>query len=175
MSFSQFTCFIYTHFLVGICLNMFRFCVSSICHFSIQVCPHRLSRAIHQHFFSRLTCAQFTDSINCLTNTYFILVCTDYYIFVILLIFLNLIMSVYVSFPCFTWSGEQPWTATQKGQCYYLDVQRATLVPIRLLVHIHVCYTLPHKIHTTQFRIHPPVTHTEVRKHFHTSTVALRL
>ena len=65
---------------------MFHFCVSSICLFSIQVCPHRLSRAVHQHFFSRLTCAQFNDSITCLANTYFILVCTDYYIFAILLI-----------------------------------------------------------------------------------------
>ena len=51
-------------------------------------------------------------------------------------------------------SAERPWTTTQKGQPYYLDVQRATLVPIRLAAHIHVYFTLPHKIHTTKFSLH---------------------
>ena len=72
-------------------------------------------------------------------------------------------------------SAERSWIATQKGRPYYLDLQRATSVPIRLSAHIHVCSTLPHKIHTTQFRLHPPVTSTEVMKHLHTPTVALRL
>ena len=127
----------------------------------------RLRRTIHQHIFSRLSGAQFTDCITCLSNTHFVL---------------N--MPVYISFPMFRifpsqcaprGSAEQPWTATLKSQSYYLDLQRATLVLIRLPAHIHVCFTLLHKIHTTQFRLHPPVTSAEMRKHFHTPTVALRL
>ena len=72
-------------------------------------------------------------------------------------------------------SAEQPWVTNQKGHPYYLDVQRATLVPICLPAHIHVYSTLPHKIHTTQFRLHPPVISNEVRKHLHTPIVELRL
>ena len=49
-------------------------------------------------------------------------------------------------------SAEQPWAIKQKGQPYYLDLQRATLVPIHLSAHIHVCSTLPHKIHTYPVR-----------------------
>ena len=78
--------YIYTDFSVWICLNMFRFWASSICLFSILLRPHRLSRAIHQHIFSCLAGTQFADCITYLTYTYFVLVCTDYYIFAILLI-----------------------------------------------------------------------------------------
>ena len=49
-------------------------------------------------------------------------------------------------------SLERPWTTTQKGWSHYLDVQRATLVPICLSAYIHVCSALPYKIHLTQFR-----------------------
>ena len=55
-------------------------------------------------------------------------------------------------------STEQPWTTTQKGQPHYLDVQIATLVSIRLPAHIHVCSTLPHKIHA------PPTSHLNFSK-----------
>ena len=72
-------------------------------------------------------------------------------------------------------SAERSWTAIRKGQPYYLDVHRAILAPIRLPAHTHVCSTPPHKIHTTQFWLHPPVTSTKVRKHLHTSIVALKL
>ena len=51
-------------------------------------------------------------------------------------------------------STDQPWTTTQKGQPYYLDVQRAALVSIHSPVHIHICPNLPHQIHTTHFRFH---------------------
>ena len=62
-------------------------------------------------------------------------------------------MSVYVLLPMFyiflsqrapIGPAQQPWTATQKGQPHYLDVQRATLAPINLPAHIHVCPTLSH-------------------------------
>ena len=62
-------------------------------------------------------------------------------------------MSVFVSFSMFhiflsqhalMGPAERPWTATQKGQPHHLEVQRATLDPIRLLAHIHICPTLPH-------------------------------
>ena len=86
LPFSEFTCFTYTHFLVSICLKMSCFWSSSICLFSNPVCPNRLSRAIHQHIFSRLTSAQSTDSITHLVYTHFVLVCTDYHIFANLLI-----------------------------------------------------------------------------------------
>ena len=137
-----------------------------------------------QHIFSRLAGAQFADCITCFANTHFALVRTDYHNFTSLLIFFCLNMSVYVSFPMFysfpsrcapIGCAEQPWTTTQKGQPYYPEVQRATLVPVHPSAHILVCSTLPHKIHTTQFRLHPPATSTEVRKHLHTPTVALRL
>ena len=49
-------------------------------------------------------------------------------------------------------SLERPWTTTQKGWSHYLDVQRATLVPICLSAYIHVCSALPYKIHLTQVR-----------------------
>ena len=119
----------------------------------------RLSRAIHQHILSHLAGAQFTDCITCPSNTHFVLICTDYHNFTRLLIFFSLNMSVYVSFPMFhifpfqcatIGSAERPWTATQKGQPYYPDVQRATLVPIRLPAHIHVFSTLLHQIYFTQ-------------------------
>ena len=67
-----------------------------------------------------------------------------------------------------TGSAEQPYTATQKGHPHHLDVQITTLVPIRLLAHIHVCSNVPHKIHTTQFGLHPPVTSTKVGEHLDT-------
>ena len=59
-------------------------------------------------------------------------------------------------------SAKWPWTATQKGRAYHLDMQRATLVSIRLSAHIYVCSTFLHKILTTQFRLQPPVTSSEV-------------
>ena len=37
-----------------------------MCHFFTPVCSHRLSRAIHRTFFSRLAGAQFADRITCL-------------------------------------------------------------------------------------------------------------
>ena len=150
------------------------------------MCPHRLNSAIHQHIFSHLVSTQFADCITYLPNTYFVLVCTGCYIFTSLLKFLSLNMSLYVSFPCFTYllsfypsvtplgSAEQSWTTTQNGRPYYLDVKRATLLPIRFLAHIHVCSALPHKIPTTWFRLHPPVTSTEVRKHFHTPNSGIK-
>ena len=45
------------------------------------MCPHRLSRATQQHIFSSLADAQFGDCITHLTNTPFVWVCIDYYIF----------------------------------------------------------------------------------------------
>ena len=69
--------FTYTHFLVWICLNMFRFWASSICLFSILVCPHRLSRAIRKHIFSCLVGAQFADCITCLATNHFVSIWAD--------------------------------------------------------------------------------------------------
>ena len=65
-------------------------------------------------------------------------------------------------------SAKWPWTATQKDRAYHLDMQRATLVSIRLSAHIYVCFTFLHKILTTQFRLQAPVTSSEVTKHLHT-------
>ena len=65
--------------------------------------PHliaRLSRAI-QHIFRRLAGTQYTDSITCLANTHFVLVCTNYPNFASLLTFMSLNISVCVSFPMF--------------------------------------------------------------------------
>ena len=118
--------------------------------------PHliaRLSRTIHPHIFSRLTGAQYTDCVTCLAKTRSVLVCTNYPSFTSSLTFLSLNMSLYVLFPMFhifslqhvpIGPAERPWTATQKCQPYYFDVQRATLAPIRLTAHIHVCPTLSH-------------------------------
>ena len=69
--------YIYIHFLVWICLNMFRFWASSICLFSIPVCPHRLRRAIYQYIFSRLADVHFADCITCLTTNYFVSIWED--------------------------------------------------------------------------------------------------
>ena len=46
----------------------------SLLSFLIPVCPHRLSRAIHQHIFSCLASAQLADCITCFTTNHFILV-----------------------------------------------------------------------------------------------------
>ena len=68
-------------------------------------------------------------------------------------LFFSLNISVFVSFPMFhiflsqrphIGPAERPWTTNQKGQLHYLDVQRATLDPIRLSALIHVYPTLPH-------------------------------
>ena len=152
------------------------------------MCPQKLSRAIYQHIFSRLTIAQFADCITCLADTNFVLVCSDYYIFGGLLIlyfwiwlFLNVFHSHILLFAIFPskcapiGSAEQPWTATQKDHPNSLDLQRQTYVPIRFLAHNHACSTLSHKLHTTQFRLYPPVTSAEVTKHLQTPTVALKL
>ena len=167
---------------------MFRSYASSICLFSIPVCPHRLSRAIHQHIFCRLASAQFADYITASpTHILFWFAQTITFSPVYLLYIFEFehvctcfipMFHSFAIFPpqCATIdSAERSWIATQKGRPYYLDLQRATSVPIRLSAHIHVCSTLLHKIHTTQFRLHPPVTSTEVMKHLHTPTVALRL
>ena len=81
----------------------------------------------------------------------------------------------YLSTPvCFHRLSRATMEVTERGSACYLDVQRATLVPIHLPVHIHICSTLHHKIHTTQFRLHPPVTSAGMRKPSY-PTVALRL
>ena len=160
LSASSLVSHIYTFFSLNMSEHVSFLCFI-LCLFSVYLCPHRLSRATYQHIFSRLVGAQFADCITCLANTYFVLVCTGYYIFASLLIFLSLNMSVYVSFLLFhifpsqcapIGSLERPWTTTQKGWSHYLDVQRATLVPICLSAYIHVCSALPYKIHLTQFR-----------------------
>ena len=61
---------------------MFHSHVSFICYPSIPVCSRRLSRAIHQHTFSRLASAQFTDCMTCLTSkTFLFCLFTHYCIF----------------------------------------------------------------------------------------------
>ena len=52
---------------------------------------------------------------------------------------------------------------------------KAIQVPIFLVAQIHVYFTHPHRIHTTQFRCYRPVTLTEAKTHLYTSTEALRL
>ena len=52
----------------------------SLLSFLIPVCPHRLSRAIHQHIFSCLASAQLADCITCFTTNYFILVWAHNYL-----------------------------------------------------------------------------------------------
>ena len=101
LSTSELVSHIYTFFSLNMSEHVSFLCFI-LCLFSIYLCPHRLSRATHQHIFSCLAGAQFADCITCLANTYFVLVCTGYYIFASLLIFLSLNMSVYVSFLCFT-------------------------------------------------------------------------
>ena len=115
LSFSQFT---------WICLN----CFVSVLHpfvFSPSQCAliSRLSRAIHRHIFSPLVATQFTDCITCLANTHFVLVCTDYHNFAILLIFListclymfHSYVSIFPSQCAPIGPAERPWTTTQKG------------------------------------------------------------
>ena len=58
-------------------LNMSRFWALSIFFFSIPVCPHRLSRANHQHIFSRLAGVQFTDCITCFATNHFVSIWAD--------------------------------------------------------------------------------------------------
>ena len=101
LSASSLVSHIYTFFSLNMSEHVSFLCFI-LCLFSVYFCPHRLSRATYQHIFSRLVGAQFADCITCLANTYFVLVCTGYYIFASLLIFLSLNMSVYVSFLCFT-------------------------------------------------------------------------
>ena len=83
---------------------MFRFWDSSICLFSNPVCLYRDSTTIHQHIFTCLAGAQFTDCITYLPNTHFVLVCTDYHIFAnsLIICFCSLDMPAHVLFPCFT-------------------------------------------------------------------------
>ena len=186
---SQFTCFTYTHFLVWTCLKMFCFWASSICLFPNPVCPHRGSAEPFTNTFSVACLAQ--NSLIALpsspTHILFWFAHTIRFSTIYLLCAFEFgyvctcFVLMFHSFAIFppqwapTSPAEQPWTATQKGRPYHLDLQRATSVPICLSAHIHMCYTLPHKIHTTQLRLHPPVTPTEVTKHLHTPTVASRL
>ena len=51
---------------------MFRFWASPICLTSSPVCPHRLSRAILEHSFSRLAGAQLAYFITCLATHHFL-------------------------------------------------------------------------------------------------------
>ena len=51
---------------------MFDSHVSFFCYPSIPTCSRRLSRAIHQHTFSRLAGAQFNDCMTCLTSQTFL-------------------------------------------------------------------------------------------------------
>ena len=101
LSTSELVSHIYTFFSLNMSEHVSFLCFI-LCLFSIYLCPHRLSRATHQHIFSCLAGAQFADCITCLANTYFVLVCTGYYIFASFFKFLSLNMSVYVSFLCFT-------------------------------------------------------------------------
>ena len=148
--FSQFTCFTYIHKFFS--LNMSEY-VSFCFMFHVPDLIVRLSRAIHQHIFSRPAGTQYTDCITYLAITHFVLVCTNYPNFASLLIFSGLNMSVYVLFPMFhilpsqrahIGPAERTWATTQKSQPYYLDVQRAIVASIRLPAHIHVFPTLSH-------------------------------
>ena len=153
--FSRFTCFTYTHFLVWTCLILFRFWALSIYLFPNPACPHK-------------------GSAEPLTNTFCFGLHTlsIFHQFIYYMLF-TCFVPMFHSFAIFppqwapTSPAEQQWTTTQKARPYYLDLHRATSVPICLLAHIHVCFTLPHKIHTIKFRLHPHVTSTEVMKHLH--------
>ena len=105
----------------------------------------RLSKTIHQHIFSCLVGAQYTDCIICLTNTHFVWICTNYLNFASLLISMSLNRSVCAVFPMFhifpsqrtlTAPAGQTWTAAQKGQPHHLHLQRAALA---VLASTHSC------------------------------------
>ena len=59
--------FEFVYVWVYICLNIFHSNVPFICYPSIQVCSCRVSRKIHQHTFSCLAGAQFTNCMTCPT------------------------------------------------------------------------------------------------------------
>ena len=85
---------------------MFHFRVSLIHYPSIPMCSRRLSRAIHQHTFSRLAGAQFINCMTCLTSQTFSFCCfTHYCIFAgFLCLSLHMFQLAFVftcSFPCF--------------------------------------------------------------------------
>ena len=85
---------------------MFHSHVSFICYPSIPVSSRRLSRAIHQHTFSRLAGAQFTDSMTCLTSQTFLFCFSHSISFspVFLCLSLHMFELVFVFtclFPCF--------------------------------------------------------------------------
>ena len=58
---------------------MFHSHVTFIYYPSIPMCSCRLSRAIHQHTFSRLAGAQFINCITCLSSQTFLFCCFTHY------------------------------------------------------------------------------------------------
>ena len=98
--------FEFVYVWVYTCLNIFHSYVSFICYPSIPVCSHRLSRAIHQHTFSCLAGAQFTDCMTCLTSQTFLFCfsCTIAFPPVLLCLSLHMFELVFVLtclLPCF--------------------------------------------------------------------------
>ena len=109
--------------------------------FTIPVCSHRLSRAIHQHIFSSQAGAQFT----CLHDPphftdILVLVSTKNCIFTSLFMFefayvwicLTPMLHSFAIFPsqcALIGSAEQPWIFTQNGRFHYLGVQKQSKFP----------------------------------------------
>ena len=99
-------------------------------------------------------------------------------------IFLSLNMPEYVSFSCFIhlqsfhpsvlpWAQQSDHGLPPKRVSSLLMCKEQSKFPF-VCQHIFM-FVPPHKIHTTQYRFHTPVTSTEVTTHLHTPTVALKL
>ena len=152
-------------------MHMFHPFVPSFCNHSILVGFCKLSRAIHQHIFSRLAGSKINVYMTCLTlqtfsfwflqTTYF-----GQFIYVSILLRLNMFQS-HVLFICYLSiqvCSHRISRATMdhhpKGSAPLSWCARAIQIPICLLAHINVCLT--------QFRPHLPVTPTEVKTYLHT-------
>ena len=154
--------------------------------FSFTILVHNSFQVRYTNtFFSCLASAQFADCMTCLAIQRILFPFEQTIAFSPVHICLSLNMSEYISILRFLHlqsfhPSVLPYTQQSIHGLPTKMVSSTILggksdLSSHLSAHIHVCFTLPHKIYTIQFRLHSPVISTEVKKDLYTQIGALRL